>query len=92
MKKDEVQVGKVYAAKATDKVVPVRIDAGHVQVDRGDAHVGVAGRVTDLGQGAAAGQGVADGGVAAVVDRERGEAVPSQHLAGGAESFAERVA
>ncbi|HUT91257.1 MAG TPA: winged helix-turn-helix domain-containing protein [Thermoguttaceae bacterium] len=27
MKKDEVQVGKVYTAKVTDKLVPVRIDA-----------------------------------------------------------------
>lgn len=27
MKKDEVQVGKIYTAKVTDKVVPVRIDA-----------------------------------------------------------------
>jgi hypothetical protein len=26
MKKDEVQVGKVYTAKVTDKLVPVRID------------------------------------------------------------------
>jgi len=27
MKKDEVQIGKVYSAKVTDKLVPVRIDA-----------------------------------------------------------------
>ena len=27
MKKDEVQIGKVYTAKVTDKLVPVRIDA-----------------------------------------------------------------
>jgi len=26
MKKDEVQIGKVYTAKVTDKVVPVRIE------------------------------------------------------------------
>ena len=27
MKKDEVQIGKVYSARVTDKIVPVRIDA-----------------------------------------------------------------
>ena len=29
MKKDQVQIGQLYAAKITDKIVPVRIDAEH---------------------------------------------------------------
>ena len=43
----------------------------HVQVHRGDAHVAVAGRVADLRQGAAAGQGMADERVAAVEPRRQ---------------------
>ena len=50
------------------RLVPV-VD-GRVQVGRRDADVGVTRGVANLGQCAAASQGVANKGVAAVVDRE----------------------
>jgi hypothetical protein len=64
----------------------------HMQIPRRDAHVGMPRGVANFGQRAAAGQGVADERVAAVVDGERAEAVGAEDFAGGAESLAERVA
>jgi hypothetical protein len=51
-----------------------------------------AGCVPDFGECAAAGQGVAEEGVAAVMDRERREPLRAEHFAGRAESLPERMA
>ena len=63
-----------------------------MSVGQGDADVGEARSVADLGKCIATGQGVADEHVAAVVDRERLQPLSAQHLAGGAEPLAEGVA
>jgi len=49
-------------------------------------------RFADFGQGAAAGEGVGDKGMAAVVDGQRAAALGAEDLAGGEEALAEGVA
>ena len=49
-------------------------------------------RIADFRQRPSTSQGMADEGVAAMVNGQRGEAVRSQHIAGGAEPLAYRVA
>lgn len=43
----------------------------HMQINTGDAHVGMSGSIADLGEGTSTGQSVADKCVVPVVDRER---------------------
>jgi hypothetical protein len=64
----------------------------HVQVCRGDTDIRVANGVTNLGQGTPTCEGVADKRVSPVVDRQRFESLPSQHLAGSPEALPECVA
>ena len=57
-----------------------------MQVSGRNADVGMSRRVSDFGQCPTTSQGMANEGVAAMVNGERGDSVCSQHLAGGTEA------